>query len=338
MKLDRAHTRGRSWIHPGLLTLLVLLSIIWLLILLPVVLLLVLLLVLLAIILLLLVTIILLFVYIVTLCIFSLVTFFGATHIEKSIICFVIVRERVSVLLLFGFSLVLIFFMLIEIELRTILLCFVHLTFQTIIVILSRAIRWPYNLFLFRSTGLGFSSASCTLAWPHSFWFLVGKDIYTRLTPRSMVNLHWGFLLIPISKIVLSLWSSDLIASLFLVLVVFVIALWLSITRTWAWCIIVILTHVIPITILVWLLISITIVLLISLRLLLFVVAPTDWPLTPTTRLMMDFYTRFVVFRVIMLVHFEIVRFSLHFFLCSLLCSEKFTISFRRGALIHSRN
>ena len=338
MKLDWAHTRSWSWIHPGLLTLLVLLSIIWLLILLPVVLLLVLLLVLLAIILLLLVTIILLFVYIVTLCIFSLVTFFRATHIEKSIICFVIVRERISVLLLFRFSLVLKFFMLTEIELGTILFCFVHLTFQTIIVILGRAIRWPYNLFLFRSTGLGFPPSSCTLAWPHSFWFFVGKDIYTRLTTRSMMNLHWGFLLIPIPKIVLTLWSFDLIASLFFVLVVFVIALRLSITGTWAWCVVVTLTHVIPITILVWLLISITIVLLISLRLLLCIVAPTDWPLTPTTRLMMDFYTRLVVLRVIMLIHFEIVRFSLPFFLCSLLCSEKFTISFRRGALIHSRN
>ena len=190
MKLDGANTRSWSRIHPRLFTLLVLLSIIWLLILLSVVLLLVLLLILLTIILLLLVTIILLFVYVVTLCIFSLVTFLGAAHIVKSIVWFVIVRERVSVLLLFRFSLVLEFFMLIEIELRTILLCFVHLTLETIVVILSRAIRWPYNLFLFRSTGLGFSPASCTLAWPHSFWLLISKDIYARLTSRSVVNLH----------------------------------------------------------------------------------------------------------------------------------------------------
>ena len=331
MEFDWTHSGCWSWIHSRLLTLLILwLAKVLLLILLSIVLLLEVLLTIVLLLVLLIIT--LMLIPIILHLRFQRILFalprdiFLCICLVKSIVHFVIVYVIISVLLFPRFSLVLGFLMLAEIKLGTILFWFVHLTFETIVVILSCTIWRPRDhlWLLFRSIWLSFSPATCTLAWPHSFWLFISKYIYAGFSTRCVMDFDWCPLLISITKVILTFRCFDSAIHIISKLIVFVVTLRLPISRAWTWCIVIHLTHVKPIAILIWFLIAITIILLVVLLLLWLVVAPCNRPLASTTWLMMDLHTCLVMLRIIMLVHLlllPVVRGSLFVSLCSLLGS-----------------
>ena len=145
------------------------------------------------------------------------------------------------------------------------------------------------------------------------------------------MDLHRGSLLVPIPKVILTLRGLDLIVRIFLLLTKLVVALGLSVPRARTRGIVVHLACVVSITVLARLLVGITIVLA---RLLRLVVPSANGPLTASAWLVVDFNACFVVLRVVVLVHhgLPVMGGPLSVSLCSLLCTQKLTISFLRGA------